>query len=83
MVFVPRRQKGKKELVRAGLRIAEECQSACIRHLCVAKQMADDVCGKESTFGVIAPQEFDRAEPVTLILPVRSNLMLPLHTKTA
>jgi hypothetical protein len=33
--------------------------------------MADDVCGKESTFGVIARQEFDHAEPVIFILPER------------
>jgi hypothetical protein len=31
LVFVPRRRKGKEELVRAGLRIADECQSVCIR----------------------------------------------------
>ena len=37
LVVVPRRRKGKEELVRAGLRIADECQSACIRQLCVAK----------------------------------------------
>src|SRR5437899_3356662 len=40
LVFVPRRRKGKKELVCASLRIADECQSACIRQLCVAKKIA-------------------------------------------
>jgi len=64
-VFVPRRRKGKKEFVRASLRIADECQSSCIRQLYVAKQIADEVCGKYSAFGVVAGQEFDRAEPVS------------------
>jgi hypothetical protein len=78
--FVPRRRKGKKELVRAGLRIADECQSACVRQLCVAKQIADDVCGKHSAFGVIAGQEFHRAEPVIVVLPVRFIVVLSVHT---
>jgi len=60
--------KRKKGARGAGLRIADECQSACIRQLGVAKQMADDVCGKHSAFGVIAGQEFDRAEPVIFSL---------------
>src|SRR5580704_11811768 len=80
MVLVPRRRKGKKELVRAGLRIPDECQSACIRQLCVAKQIADDVCGKHSTFEVIAGQELDRAEPVIFVFPVRFNVVLSAHT---
>jgi NhaP-type Na+/H+ or K+/H+ antiporter len=41
------------------------------------------VCAKQSAFGIIAMQEFDRAVPVIFILPVRSNFMLQVHTKTA
>ena len=48
--------------------------------LCVAKQIADDVCGKHSAFGVIAGQEFHRAEPVIFVLPRRFNFVLPVHT---
>ena len=51
-----------------------------IRQLCVAKQIADDVCGKHSTFEVIAGQELDRAGPVIFVLPVRFNVMLSVHT---
>jgi hypothetical protein len=51
-----------------------EGQSACIRQSCVAKQIADDVCGKYSTFEVVAGKELDRAEPlIILVLPVRFN----------
>lgn len=56
--FLCKRRKGKKELVSAGIRIVDDCQSACLRQLGVAKQMAEDVCGKKSTFWVIAAQEF-------------------------
>jgi hypothetical protein len=38
------------------------------------------VCGKHSTFVVIAGQEFDRAEPVIFVLPVRFNVVLSVHT---
>ena len=58
-----------------------ECQNTCVRQLCVANEITDDVCAKQSAFGIIARQEFNRTEPVILILPVRSNLMLPLHTE--
>src|SRR3981081_3949482 len=37
-----------------------------------SQQIADDVCGKHSAFGVIAGQEFHRAEPVLFVLPRRS-----------
>ena len=40
---------------------------------------AANVCGKHSTFGVIAWQEFDRAEPAIFILPVRFNVVLSVH----
>jgi hypothetical protein len=80
LVFVPRRRKGKKELVGAGLRIADACQSPCIRQLCVAKQIAEDVCGKHSTFEVISGQELNRAEPVIVVFPLRFNVLLSVHT---
>lgn len=48
----------------------------------VANEITDDVRAKQSAFGIISRQEFDRAEPVIFILPVRSNLMLSVHTKT-
>ena len=55
----------------------------CVRPPCVANKMTDDLCAKQSAVGIIARQEFDRAEPVIFILPVWSNLMLPVHTSTA
>ena len=60
--------------------IADERQSSCIGQLCVAKQIPDDVCGKHSAFGIIAGQEFDRAEPVIFVLPVRFNVVSSVHT---
>src|SRR5258708_24841361 len=42
--------------------------------------MADDVCGKHSTFETIAGQELDRAEPVIFVLPVRFDVVLSVHT---
>src|ERR1035441_9907460 len=38
--------------------------------MCVAAQVANDVRGKKPSLWVISRQEFDRAEPVPLILPV-------------
>src|SRR5580692_8413700 len=54
MVFVRRRQKRKKELVSAGIRIADECQNTCVRQLCIANETTDHVCAKQSPFGIIA-----------------------------
>ena len=73
-------RKGKKELVSAGLRITDECQSSCIRQLCVAKQIADDIGGKSSIFRGIAGQEFHRAKPVIVFLPVRFDVVWLVHT---
>jgi hypothetical protein len=73
----------KKGAISAGIRIADECQRTCVRQLCVAKQIANDVSGKQSAFGIITGHEFDGAEPVIFILPVRFNLMLQVHTKAA
>jgi hypothetical protein len=42
----------------------------CVRQLCVASETTDDVCAKQSAFGIIARQEFDRTEPVIFILPL-------------
>ncbi|SRR5713101_588770 len=67
-----------KELVSVGIAIAHECQSACVRQLCLAKQIADELCGKQSTFGIVVEQEFDGAEPVLFILPVRFNRSISL-----
>ena len=39
--------------------VSEQFPFRTIRQLCVAKQIADDVCGKHSTFEVIAGQELD------------------------
>jgi hypothetical protein len=41
------------------LSVSEQFPFRTIRQLCVAKQIADDVCGKHSTFEVIAGQELD------------------------
>jgi hypothetical protein len=46
----------------------------------VAKQKADDVFGKHSTFDVIFGQELDRTETVIFVLPVRFNVVLSAHT---
>ena len=70
LVFFSRGRKREKEFVRAGVRIAEECQQACVGQMCVAAQIANDVGGEKPSFWVISWQEFDRAEPVRLILPV-------------
>ena len=75
--------KGKHKLVNARIKVADECQNAGARQLCVAKQITDDACGKQSSIGIIPRQEFDRAEPVIFILPVWFNLILPVYTKTA
>lgn len=37
------------------------------------------ICGEHSTFGVMAGQEFDRAEPVIFVLPVRFKIVLSVH----
>jgi hypothetical protein len=70
LVFFSRGRKREKELVRAGVRIAEECQQACVGQMCVAAQVADDVRGEKPSFWVISRHEFDCAEPVRLVLPV-------------
>ena len=44
----------------------------------VAAQVANDVRGIQPSFQVIAGQEFDRAEPVFLILPVRLEIVFAL-----
>jgi len=79
--WLERRRKGKKELVRAGLGIADECQSARIRQLCVAKQIADDVCGKHSTFGVITiiGKNSTVQSQSLFVLPAPFNVVLLVH----
>jgi hypothetical protein len=57
-----------------------QCQSACIRQLCVTNKIANDVWAKRPAFGIIAGQEFHRAEPVIFVLPVWFNVMLSVHT---
>ena len=56
------------------VRQACEGNSLGAGQLCVVKQIADDVCGKHSAFGVIAGQELHRAEPVIFVLPAFERL---------
>jgi len=41
-----------------------------------SQQIANDVCGKQSTFPIMAGQEFDLAEPVLLLLRYGSKSSL-------
>jgi hypothetical protein len=50
LVFFGRGRKREKEFVRAGVRIAEECQLACVGQICVAAQIADDVRAEKPSF---------------------------------
>jgi len=73
--------KRKKGARGAGLRIADECQSACIRQLGVAKQMADDglrqrVDLRGHPWARIRSCRADYLK----VLPLRFNVMLTVHT---
>jgi hypothetical protein len=60
------------------VRIAKECQGACVREICIADEVSDNVGGKEPSLWIIGGQEFDDAEPVLLILPVRLEIVFVL-----
>ena len=49
--------------------------------MCVAAQVANDVRGKTPSHWVISGQEFDRAEPVRLILPVWLQNILAIRSQ--
>ena len=49
--------------------------------MCVAAEVANDVRGKKPSFWVISGQEFDRGEPVRLILPVWLEIILAVHSQ--
>lgn len=69
------------QLVSAGVRIADERQRSRVGQMCIAAQVANDVCGKEPSLWVISRQEFDRAEPVLLILPVWLQILLAVRSQ--
>ena len=52
----------------------------CVGQMCVATQVADDVRGKKPSLWVISRQEFDRADPIRLILPVWLKNILPIRS---
>jgi hypothetical protein len=81
VVFMSTGRKREHEFVRARVRVAEEHQRACVGQMCVAAQVADDVRGEKPNFRVINRQEFDRAEPVRLILPVWLQNILAIRSK--
>ena len=49
--------------------------------MCIANEIPDDVRGKEPSLWIISRQEFDRAEPVLLILPVRLEIIFVLRSQ--
>src|SRR5208282_5797350 len=65
----------------AGVRIAEECQRACVREICITNEVPNYVGGKEPSLRIIGGQEFDDAEPVLLILPVRLKIVFVLRSQ--
>ena len=66
---------------RRGISIADERECARVCRLCVAKQMSDDSCSEEPSLWIIGGQEFDDAEPVLLILPVRLETVFVLRSQ--
>ena len=71
----------KQKLVSARVRIAEECQRACVREICITDEVSDYVGGKAPSLWIIGGQEFDDAEPVLLILPVGLEIVFALRSQ--
>ena len=63
----------------SSIRIAEECQRASVREICITDEVPDYVGGKEPSLWIIGGQEFDDAEPLLLILPVRLEIVFVLR----
>jgi hypothetical protein len=53
----------------------------CVREICIADQVPDDLGSKEPSLRNIGGQEFDNAEPVLLILPVRPEIVFVLRSQ--
>jgi len=64
----------------SSIRIAEECQRASVREICITDEVPDYVGGKEPSLWIIGGQEFDDAEPVFLILPARLEIVFVLRS---
>ena len=63
--------------------IAQKRQRARVGQMCIADQVTNDVCGIKPSFQIIVGQEFDCAEPVFLILPVRLEIVFALGPQGA
>src|SRR5579864_2096212 len=61
--------------------MTEECQRACVREICITDEVSDYVGSKEPSLWIIGGQEFDDAEPVLLILPVRLEIVFVLRSQ--
>src|SRR5580658_1648354 len=59
ILFFSSRDEGKIESAR--VRIAEECQRACVREICIADQVPNNVGGKKRASGLSVGKEFDDA----------------------
>ena len=64
------------------IRIAEECQGACVREICITNEVPDYVGGKEPSLWIIGGQEFDDAEPVLPILPVGLEIVFAMIARS-
>jgi hypothetical protein len=49
--------------------------------MCIAEQIPNDVSRKHPSLWIIRAQEFDRAEPVLLILPVCLQIMIAVRSR--
>ena len=56
-------------------------QGARVREICITNEVPDYVGGKEPSLWIIGGQEFDDAEPVLLILPVRLEIVFVLRSQ--
>jgi hypothetical protein len=70
-----------RKIESARVRIAEECQRACVREICIADQVPNNVGGKKTIFWIIRGQRIRRCRPVLLILSVRLEIVFVLRSQ--
>ena len=77
----PQESKRRKAVRRRRRQDLQEAPERACWTVCIADQVANDVRAIEPSFRIIRGQEFDRAEPVFLILPVRLEIVFALAPK--
>ena len=70
-----------KRKIEARRRWRQDRRGACVREICITNEVPDYVGGKEPSLWIIGGQEFDDAEPVLLILPVRLEIVFVLRSQ--